>query len=962
MGKPDSSRLSTVVITQDSSPHVTRRVICMGITYSLGGFLYGYDTGQISGFLEMAPFKQAFGTWDAETGKYLFSSTRSGLIVGLITSQHDWYQVALGRWTGGIGIGALSTLVPLATSESSPTNIRGLVVSGYQMSVTLGILTASLVNLGTESLRSSAAWRITIGLNFVWVSTLLLGLMFVPESPKYLFAIGKRERATNVMASFMGVDEAHPILVQELREMETSLQAESAKGSTDWKHTLRNGRVRSRTLLAAGILSFQQLTGANFFFYYGTSIFAGTGISNSYITQVMLSSINVICTIPGLYSAQRLRRKRCLVLGALWMAVFLIIYASTGRFWLDKEFPQRTPAASAVLIASTALFIAGFASTWGPMSWGEAAIVCPTQTRATSASFATAIYWMWSFLIAFFTPVITARIDYAYGYVFSGCCLLMALMVHLCLVESQGRTIEEVDILYNEKIYGSQRVAPNRPSISTVQDMNRKVKCDGAIPNCAECVKLQLLCKQPIVDYRFLHHFSLATVPFQPAPPPAVFNTHDGVCVDLDTDTTSSATAVNDGAPSGEIQLPEMAHLPPREALAHATVAQLFAHYIAVLGPWYDLNDATNLFSTVVATRALDFPVLFRAVIALSCCHWAKVTGDALDNAALSFYGACIKDLLEALTMGTSGSFTIGFSGELLAASCILRSYEILSDNMQSSQSHLLGAYSFLATVQVDFSTWNLFQAGFWNYLREEITVGLAYHRTVRIPSQTLGSLRDRILRGFIGDDMWANLIAYLLARIMNFSFAQAQHQQTSEEMAGSIDPHERVREAQWMELRSDLALWTSNLPASFEPFSRAPKHDNVFPSEWATRPWHVGALQYASVAEMLLILSRPDSTSQSPTDHKFPLSRGRAQQLAVRVCGLAFTNDSLAAVVNAFGPLIFCGHFLSSSEHRAALVKMLLSFSERTAWPVSDSVKQLRDCWDNVEDTGRRRGNSKYP
>lgn len=158
---------------------------------------------------------------------------------------------------------------------------------------------------------------------------------------------------------------------------------------------------------------------------------------------------------------------------------------------------------------------------------------------------------------------------------------------------------------------------------------------------------------------------------------------------------------------------------------------------------------------------------------------------------------------------------------------------------MQSSQSHLLGAYSFLTTTQVDFSTWNLFQAGFWNYLREEITVGLAYHRPVRIPSQEFGSLRNRILRGSIGDDMWANLITYLLARIMNFTFSQVQHQQTSEGVAGSIDPNERDRETQWMELRSDLGLWASNLPASFEPFSRAPKHGNVFPSEWVTKPWH---------------------------------------------------------------------------------------------------------------------------
>ncbi|KAK7955739.1 monosaccharide transporter [Apiospora aurea] len=472
-----------------SSLPVTRQVVCMGITYSLGGFLYGYDTGQISGFLEMDAFKQAFGTLEAETGKYQFSSTRSGLIVGLlsignlmgalvagpladrfgrklpimlacltygigaivqITSQHEWYQVALGRWAGGIGVGALSTLVPLASSESSPTNIRGLVVSGYQMSVTLGILTASLVNLGTEDLPSSAAWRITMGLDFVWVTLMLLGLVFVvPESPKYLFATGQREKATAVIAGLMGVNEDHPVLVRELGEMDASLQSERSPtdSASSWRDILQNGQIRSRTLLATGILSFQQLTGVNFFFYYGTSIFAGTGLSNSYITQSILSLVNVLCTLPGLYFAQRLPRKRCLFLGALWMAVFLALYATTGRYWLDQQSPQRTPIASAVLIASKALFIAGFASTWGPLSWGEAALACPAPPRRARAR-----PWPRPFLIAFFTPAVTAQINYAYGYVFGGCCLLMALMAHFCLVESQGRTMEEVDAMYDEKM------------------------------------------------------------------------------------------------------------------------------------------------------------------------------------------------------------------------------------------------------------------------------------------------------------------------------------------------------------------------------------------------------------------------------------------------------------------------------------------------------------------------------
>ncbi|KAK8052328.1 hypothetical protein PG993_003713 [Apiospora rasikravindrae] len=245
-------------------------------------------------------------------------------------------------------------------SESSPANIRELLVStdsGYEMSVKLGVLTASLVNLGMETLPSSAAWRITMGLDFLWASLMLLGLVFVVlESPKYLFATGQREKATAVIAGLMGPAGGK---VERFDELEGLAQ---------------NGQIWPRILLATRILSFQQLTGVNFF-YYGTSIFTGPGISNSYITQVILSLFNVLCTIPGLYFAQRLPRKRCLVLGALWMALFLVL-----------------------------------------------------------------------------RPAITARIDYAYGYVFGGCCLLMALMVQLCLVESQGRTMEGIDVMYNEKM------------------------------------------------------------------------------------------------------------------------------------------------------------------------------------------------------------------------------------------------------------------------------------------------------------------------------------------------------------------------------------------------------------------------------------------------------------------------------------------------------------------------------
>ncbi|RYP59694.1 hypothetical protein DL769_008432 [Monosporascus sp. CRB-8-3] len=441
----------------------------------------------------MENFKSTFGTLDNERGTYYFTTTQSGLIVGLlsignligslaagpladrvgrriptwlaclsyavgavvqISAQRHWYQIALGRGIGGIGVGGLSVLAPLASSESSPTNVRGLIVSCYQMSITLGICLASLINLGTEQIDSTASWRVVIGLDFLWVLLLTVGLIFVPESPKYAFRNGKPEQAKSIMATLLGVDQNHPGVVQELKEMEANLKAEqSQESAAPWWEAFRSREVRRRTLLATGILSFQQLTGANFFFYYGTTVFDSTGIKNSYITQAILGVVNVVCTVPGLYFAQKYSRRLCLVLGALWMAFFFIIYSTVGQFALDRQDPQRTPGAGAALIAFTALFIAGFASTWGPLSWGEAALVCPARCRATSASTATAVYWMWSFLLAYFTPAITARIDYLYGYVFSACCLAMSLMAHLTLIESQGRTLEEIDTLYRER-YG----------------------------------------------------------------------------------------------------------------------------------------------------------------------------------------------------------------------------------------------------------------------------------------------------------------------------------------------------------------------------------------------------------------------------------------------------------------------------------------------------------------------------
>jgi SP family sugar:H+ symporter-like MFS transporter len=254
-----------------------------------------------------------------------------------------------------------------------------------------------------------------MGLDFLWGSLLMIGMLFLLETPKYAFSKGDPARAKSIMARMLGVDEQHPVLQKEMRELQDKLNTEQHTAIVDedkpWWSVFQSKEVCLRTLLAVGIMSFNQRTGANFLYYYGTTIFTTTGISNGYVIQIIISAVNVVSTVPGLYFAQKLSHRQCLIVGALWMSACFLVFSSVGQFSLDKTDPSTTPAAGGIMITATVLFIAAFASTWSPLSWGEASLVCPAHCRATCASIATACLWIWGFLLAFFTPIITASIQ-----------------------------------------------------------------------------------------------------------------------------------------------------------------------------------------------------------------------------------------------------------------------------------------------------------------------------------------------------------------------------------------------------------------------------------------------------------------------------------------------------------------------------------------------------------------------
>ncbi|KAL5119606.1 hexose transporter hxt5 [Pleosporales sp. CAS-2024a] len=471
-------------------PRLTRKGLGMGILVSMGGGIFGYDTGQISGFLGMKDFVRRFGQRHAD-GTYYFSNVRSGLIVALlsigtlfgaliaapiadkvgrkysiaswsmivcvgivvqISSTDKWYQVMMGRFVAGLGVGALSLLVPMYQAETAPRHIRGALIATYQLMITFGIFVAAVFNYAAEKHQSGkpASWRITMGLTFVWAVILSVGILFFPETPRYQFRRGKMEDAKKTMTGVYGVGENHYSIQMELEEMKVKLEAEATMESPikEWINMWKAPKMAYRIAIGMGLQMFQQLTGANYFFYYGTTVFKGTGINNSFVTQMILNGINFGVTFYGLYIVEHYGRRKSLLAGSVWMFICFLIFASVGHFSLDREQPRNTKSAATAMICFACFFIFGFATTWGPMIWTICGELYPSRYRAKAMALSTASNWLWNFLLAFFTPFITGAIDFRYGYVFAGTNILGGLIVYFFVIEGQGRTLEEIDTMY----------------------------------------------------------------------------------------------------------------------------------------------------------------------------------------------------------------------------------------------------------------------------------------------------------------------------------------------------------------------------------------------------------------------------------------------------------------------------------------------------------------------------------
>ncbi|KAJ3515183.1 hypothetical protein NLJ89_g1919 [Agrocybe chaxingu] len=449
--------------------------IAMTTFSAFGGILFGYDTGVISGIKEMKAWLREFGhpTTDPKhpTGYFISSSTESlvvsilsagtffgallaapvadfigrkwgiilanlvfcvGIVMQTVASSVPLFVV--GRVFAGLGVGLISCLVPMYQSECSPKWIRGAVVASYQWAITIGLLIAAIVNNSTQNRDNASAYQIPIALQFAWAAILAGGMCLLPESPRWLIKRGRDADAAASLGRLTGQTPDSPEVEAELDEIRTNLEEEVALGESSYLDCFKftPNRIALRTLTGIFIQAWQQLTGINFIFYYGTTFFKNSGIDDPFVITIVTNVVNVVMTLPGMWGRR-----------ALW---------GVGACCLSVQ------SACKVLIAFVCFYIAFFASTWGPIAWVITGEIFPLQLRAKAMSMSTASNWLWNFGIGYATPYLvnkeagSAGLEAKVFFIWGSTCFCCIIFTYFCVPETKGLSLEQIDLMYTHTL------------------------------------------------------------------------------------------------------------------------------------------------------------------------------------------------------------------------------------------------------------------------------------------------------------------------------------------------------------------------------------------------------------------------------------------------------------------------------------------------------------------------------
>jgi MFS transporter, SP family, galactose:H+ symporter len=449
-----------------SERHAARNVILTAAIAGLGGLLFGYDTGVIAGALLF--IKPDFGLGSFESG-LVVGAVPIGAVFGAAISgrlSDGWGRreailfasvvFALGalgsaaapgtavlvaaRVVVGVAIGVASAAAPVYISEVAPPEKRGQLVTFFQLAVTVGIVVAYLVGL---AFNASEGWRWMLGLGAVPALALGIGMLEMPQSPRWLVMAGKDYIARATLARIRTGDEE--AITEELEEIKESLDVEPG-GWRDLLHPM----VRAALLVGVGLAILQQITGINTVIYYAPTIVQFTGVnssSSSILAAVGVGVVNVGMTVVALWLLDRVGRRTLLMVGVSGMVVALV---ALGAAFIGGG---GSTGASIVAIGSLMAYVAAFAISLGPIFWLMNAEIYPLNVRSKAAGVGTMANWTFNFIVSLtFLVLIDALGRSGAFWLYGGIGVVTLVFCWKLVPETKGKPLEEIEEIFRQRV------------------------------------------------------------------------------------------------------------------------------------------------------------------------------------------------------------------------------------------------------------------------------------------------------------------------------------------------------------------------------------------------------------------------------------------------------------------------------------------------------------------------------
>lgn len=372
-----------------------------------------------------------------------------GAILQLIVTGNSPLLI-VGRLVLGAGVGIASNAVTLYLSEIPPAEIRGSMVSSWQLFLALGQVLGAGVAQGTKDYSSTFSYRFPIALNIAICLTIVCGMFFVPESPRWLVSKGRDEEAERAFMKVHKGNEEYD-LQSEMKVIHNAMAAEAHEsggdGSSKWGDIFK-GPERRKFFGAFGILVCQQIGGVQFIFSYGTVFFKDVGMDDPFLVTMICDIVEVLGVIVSFALVNRYGRRPLLITTTSAMAAVLLVMGCLGTV------KNRSPAMNTAIASMIIIYVFIFNLAWGGLAWVIATELSAGRNRTKIMGVATASFWVAAWAVTFTLPYLYnpsneggAGLGPMVGFIYFGGTIIGLLFVYFYIPETLGRSLEEITLL-----------------------------------------------------------------------------------------------------------------------------------------------------------------------------------------------------------------------------------------------------------------------------------------------------------------------------------------------------------------------------------------------------------------------------------------------------------------------------------------------------------------------------------